>query len=85
MENHSILEIAILEMGRMKKGVPFSPSDVVRWIYPQDWRYFMSEVRVAMMNLYKNGNILLTQKGIPVKYGEEFEEEVQITLIHKTN
>jgi hypothetical protein len=52
MEKYAILEIAILEMGRMKAGCSFLPSDVVKWMYPQDWEHFIPEVLHAMMNLY---------------------------------
>jgi len=62
----SILEIAIMEMGRMRKGASFCPSDVVRWLYPQDWRFFMDDVKEEMMRLYREGKISVTQKNNPV-------------------
>ncbi len=59
----NILATAILQMGRMRKGSTFCPSEVVRWIYPQDWRYFMEDVRSVMMELYRQGLIEVTQQG----------------------
>jgi hypothetical protein len=61
--SENILAIAILQMGRMRKGNSFCPSEVVRWIYPQDWRFFMEDVREAMMDLYRRGLIEVTQQG----------------------
>lgn len=64
----TILEIAILEMGRMRKGASFCPSEVVRWMYPQDWRFFMDDVKNEMMRLYREGKITVTQKNNPVNH-----------------
>ncbi len=58
-----ILELAILEMGRLRKGKSFCPSEVVRWIYPQAWSEFMPEVNREMMRLYQEGKIIVTQQG----------------------
>lgn len=62
----TILEIAIMEMGRMRKGASFCPSEVVRWMYPQDWRFFMDNVKEEMMRLYREGKISVIQKNNPV-------------------
>jgi hypothetical protein len=61
--SENILATAILQMGRMKKGNSFCPSEVVRWIYPQDWSYFMEDVHKAMMELYRQGKIDVIQEG----------------------
>jgi len=60
------LEQAIMELIRQRKPKSFCPSDVVRWIYPEDWRHFMPDVRNSMMNLYRNNKILVTQRGLPI-------------------
>jgi len=60
------LEQAILELIRRRKPGSFCPSEVVRWIYPEDWRHFMSDVRETMMDLYRKNIITVTQKGIPI-------------------
>lgn len=57
----NILEIAILEMCRLKKDECFSPADVVKWIYPQDWRFFLSDVEEAMMRLNRSGKIVVIE------------------------
>lgn len=62
----NIIEIAILEMARIRKGTSFCPSEVVRWMYPQDWRFFMDDVKEEMMRLYREGKISVTQKNKPV-------------------
>jgi hypothetical protein len=85
MESYTLLETAILEMGRMKAGSPFLPSDVVKWIYPQDWEHFIPEVLDAMMSLYKAEKISITKNGIPVDSMEKIIDSVQITLKAKTN
>lgn len=85
MESHSVLETAILEMGRIKGENSFLPSEVVQWIYPQDWSYFMPELLDSMMALYKKGKIMVTQNGNPIDSKEKVEGPVRITLILKTN
>lgn len=70
MENQdsspSILETAILEMGRMRGKSSFCPSEVVRWIYPQSWRYFMEDIQSEMMRLYREGKVVVLQNNQPV-------------------
>jgi len=56
-----ILETAIMEMGRVRGNTTFCPSEVVRWIYPQDWRHFMQEVQLEMMRLYREGKLVVLQ------------------------
>jgi hypothetical protein len=85
MENRSILEIAILEMGRMKNGKSFSSSEVVKWIYPQDWSSFLPDLLEAMIILYKEGKIRTAHNEIPVAPDEKNIGFLQITLIKKTN
>lgn len=66
----NILEIAILEMCRSKGGESFSPADVVKWIYPQHWYYFLAEVTDVMMQLHKAGKIIVLHDTIPLQQGE---------------
>ncbi|SDC78967.1 Protein of unknown function [Algoriphagus faecimaris] len=61
-----VLKTAILEMCRKRKDKSFCPSEVVRQLYPEDWRLFMEEVRESMMELYLQGKIRVSQKGIPI-------------------
>ncbi len=60
------LEQAIFEMIRHRNSSSFCPSEVVRWIYPQDWRHFMPDILETMMDMYRDEKILVTQKGIAV-------------------
>jgi hypothetical protein len=57
----NILEIAILEMCRLKKDESFSPTDVVKWIYPQHWDHFISEAKEAMIELHRLGKIIVME------------------------
>jgi len=61
-----ILAIAIMEMCRVKKGVSFCPSEVVKWLYPESWHHFMEDVTLEMMKLYQSGNIEVTQNHLPI-------------------
>ncbi|WP_194974436.1 DUF3253 domain-containing protein [Aquiflexum lacus] len=61
----NILEIAILEMCRLKKEDSFSPTDVVKWLYPQHWIYFISEAEEAMMKLHRSGKIIVLENNEP--------------------
>ncbi|WP_143961033.1 DUF3253 domain-containing protein [Litoribacter populi] len=62
----SVLESAIMEMGRQRGDNTFCPSEIARWIFPQAWREFMSDVQQEMMRLYRDGKISVMQKGIEV-------------------
>ncbi|MCF1751509.1 DUF3253 domain-containing protein [Mariniradius sediminis] len=79
-----ILSLAILEMCRMRRGSNFCPSEVVRWMYPQDWRHFMEDVRISMMDLYRQGKIVVTQGGIPVGLEEMPKGPVRIQGFSET-
>lgn len=77
----SILETAIMEMGRQRNGNNFCPSEIVRWLYPQAWRNFMPDVQEAMMKLYREGKIKVTQKGIEVEKDRIPKGPVRINVI----
>ena len=78
----SILEIAILEMGRTVSGGVFCPEEVVQWIYPQAWEHFLGEVNEAMMHLYREGMIVVTQEGVEIPKDHAPCGSVKIKLIH---
>ena len=42
------------------------PSDVARQLFPEDWRKHMDEVRQEAISLHNEGQVLITQKGLPV-------------------
>lgn len=61
-----ILKSAIFYFCSIRKGASFCPSEVVRKMYPQDWRHFMPDIQMAMMDMYQEGKINVTQKGVPI-------------------
>lgn len=81
----NILALAILEMCRMRMGQSFYPSDVVKWLYPQDWEYFLTDIGIEMMRLYKEGKVLVTQNGIPVNPDVTPIGLVRISSVPKTS
>jgi len=78
----SILEAAILEMGRTVPGGYFCPEEVVKWIYPQAWEHFLDEVNEAMMHLYREGKIVVTQEGVEIPKDNVPSGSVKIKLVH---
>lgn len=74
----NILSMAIMEMIRMRKGDSFGPEEVVKWIYPSSWRYFMDEVLAQMMLLYREGKISVSLNGKLISMHELPEEKVKI-------
>jgi hypothetical protein len=61
-----ILKVAILDFCKRRRQSSFCPSEVVRKMYPEDWRLFMPDIQKAMMELYQQKTILITQSGQPV-------------------
>ncbi|UCS92528.1 hypothetical protein KZP23_17805 [Echinicola marina] len=56
----NILEIAILEMIRQRGKKPFELYEVIKWIFPEDWQHFTSEIETAAHHLEEMGKINLT-------------------------
>ena len=81
----NILALSIMEMGRMKKGQSFCPSEVVKWLYPQDWEFFLVDIKSEMMHLYQEGKVLVTQNGIPVNPDVIPVGPVRISSVSKTS
>ncbi|MCS4434442.1 DUF3253 domain-containing protein [Aquiflexum gelatinilyticum] len=65
-ENPNILTLAIMEMCRVRKGQEFRPEDVVKWLFPESWEYFVEDVHAAMDDLQKKGKIEVLENGEPV-------------------
>lgn len=61
-----VLRTAILDFCRRRKGKSFCPSEVVRQMYPEDWRLFMPDIQDTMMDMYREGFIQVTQGGEPI-------------------
>ncbi|RIW14491.1 DUF3253 domain-containing protein [Algoriphagus lacus] len=78
-----VLRTAILDFCRRRKGKAFSPSDVVKQLFPEDWEMFIPEVTEVMMELYREGVIEVTQNGVPIDPQSSPTEYVQIQGISK--
>lgn len=78
---NSILETGIMEMGRQSNGKPFKATDVLKWIYPEDWRHFMPDIQEEITRLKELNKICITQDyGVPPMKGE-VEGDVWIIVI----
>lgn len=75
-----VLRIAILDFCRRRK-TSFCPSEVVRKLYPEDWRHFIPDVQEVMMAMYREGLILVTQKDLPVDPNELPKGPVRISRV----
>ncbi|HSJ68330.1 MAG TPA: DUF3253 domain-containing protein [Anditalea sp.] len=77
----SILETAIMEMGRQRQDTSFCPSEIVRWMFPEHWRKFMPDIQEEMMRLYNEGKIVVLQKGHPVEKEKQPKGPVRIKVL----
>ncbi|TXE11378.1 DUF3253 domain-containing protein [Algoriphagus aquimarinus] len=50
-----VLRTAILDMLRRKKAEPFSLSEVVQQMYPEDWEQFLEELNKVALELQDEG------------------------------
>ncbi len=73
-----------MEMGRLSRGAGFSPSDVVKWVYPTSWEYFTEDVEDTMMELYREGKIAVTQDDKEIPKDRMPEGQVRIMVVAKT-
>ena len=63
-DDNTILEMAIMEILMERgEGKSICPSEVVRRLYPENWRDKMTDVRQAARELVKKQIIVITQKG----------------------
>jgi hypothetical protein len=58
------------------------PSEVARVLFPNSWRKHMGEVRAAAIDLHKQGNVVVTQKGEVVDV-EHIKGPVRIRIVYK--
>jgi hypothetical protein len=64
MIDHKSLENAIIELLLQRgQGKTICPSEVVRRLYPDNWREKMDDVRQVARELVKKDKIEITQKG----------------------
>ncbi len=67
IDKSSLLEATIMEMLISRgKGKTICPSEVVRCLYPENWREKMNDVRNVAKTLVEKQLIVITQKGVVV-------------------
>jgi len=47
-------------------GKTTCPSEIARKLFPNDWRKHMKDVVDVAINLHQEGQVVITQKGIPI-------------------
>lgn len=78
-----VLRVAILDFCARRKEKSFCPSEVVRRVFPEDWELFMTDIQKEMMEMYREGLIQVTQKGMPVDPTKNPKGPVRISAIDK--
>lgn len=61
-----ILRTAILAMLQQKKGVDFSPLEVIRQMYPENWEFFQEDIFHAAQELYQENLIEIRSQNLLV-------------------
>lgn len=61
--NKGILVTATIEMAKQKKNTAFCSSEVVKWVYPNDWQCFLEEENKALNWLIDKGYISKEEEG----------------------
>jgi hypothetical protein len=65
--NSDIISKTIITMAEERApDKTICPSEVARVLFPANWRKHMDEVRKAAVNLHSKGEVIITQKGVPV-------------------
>lgn len=73
-----VLRTAILDFCRRKKGKDFSPSEVVRQLFPQDWELFLPDILQVAAQMAKEGLIQLSHDGNQVLTDQPLDAKVMI-------
>ena len=55
------------------------PSEIVRLLFPKDWREHMKDVLDVAIDLHNKGSVVITQKGIPIDV-KDFKGPVRIKI-----
>ena len=76
-----VLETAILEMGRKSGDQSFCPTQVAKWLYPQAWSHFMTDIHETMMEMYRDGRISVCQDGKEIDPKSMPEGPVRIKVL----
>lgn len=56
------------------------PSEIARMLFPNGWREHMKDVLNVAIDLHKKGNVVITQKGVPVDV-KSFKGPVRIKIV----
>lgn len=68
-------------MSRMKKGASFSPEEVLRWIFPEAWEYFLPDILSEIERMKMQGKIMVLQNGNFPNYSSKIETGMIISVI----
>lgn len=77
----NVLRIGIIEYCRTHPDATFSPSEVVKKMYPQSWEYFLNDIWIEALDMYERGEIQLTREGKPFEKGDFSRDEVMISKL----
>lgn len=78
-----VLRTAILDFCNRRKAKSFCPSEVVRKMFPEDWELFMPDIQEEMMDMYREGLIQVTQKGVAIDPSQKPKGPVRILSVSK--
>ncbi|EIM78042.1 hypothetical protein A3SI_04427 [Nitritalea halalkaliphila LW7] len=77
--NARIVHEAIVFLAEKRgRDASFCPSEVARWLFPQDWRHFMDVVREAAFELYREDVVRILQAGELVPKDEPVKGPIRI-------
>jgi hypothetical protein len=80
-----VLRTAILDFCRTSPSSSFCPTEVLKRMYPEDWSMFLPEIRETMMEMFREGLILVFQNDIPINSEEIPQGPVRIKARVKPN
>lgn len=80
MQHYQEISAAILSTA-IHRGAEKStcPSEIARMLFPDDWRGHMRRVLAVAIDLHKRGDIVITQRGVPVDV-EHIKGPVRFTM-----
>ncbi|MCE7056021.1 hypothetical protein LZF95_15170 [Algoriphagus sp. AGSA1] len=73
-----ILRTAILDMLRQRKGEGFTSAEVVKQMYPEDWKHFMPEINKETRLLSIEGLIKIEEPSVNNNSKEDIGDALRI-------
>ncbi|GAB2630726.1 hypothetical protein [Belliella aquatica] len=67
-------------MARLKQGQDFNPLEVLQWIFPEAWEYFIPDVLIEIERLHLEGKIVVKQNGLSPNFPLKSVEEIIISI-----